>query len=114
MSTNGNSLLQSTFDNYSLNTIPLRMSDQFNNVRSFRNCEVKPLIAMLSVTQMLLTPGLIVMTVAATRMHRSLVDYASGFPDVYDNLNLPYPLSHLTRAISFQGERTGEFQTTNK
>jgi hypothetical protein len=30
------------------------------------------------------------MTIAATRMHRSLVDYASGFPDVYDAVNLPY------------------------
>jgi hypothetical protein len=28
------------------------------------------------------------MTITATRTHRSLVDYASGFPDVYDTLNL--------------------------
>jgi hypothetical protein len=37
---------------------------------------------------MILTPGLIIMTIAATRMHRSLVDYASAFPDVYDTLLL--------------------------
>ena len=41
----------------------------------------------LSVTQMLLTPLLIIMTITATRMHRSLVDYASGLLDVYDTLN---------------------------
>jgi len=33
-------------------------------------------------TNLILMPGLIIMTIAATRMHRSLVDYASGFPDV--------------------------------
>ncbi len=54
------------------------------------------------------------MTVAATRMHRSLVDYASGFPDVYDTLELPFRFILLTRAISFQGYRTGEHQTTNE
>jgi hypothetical protein len=39
---------------------------------------------------MLLTPGLITTTITATRTHRSLVDYASGFPDVYDTFNLLY------------------------
>ncbi|KAN0118725.1 hypothetical protein V8E52_004836 [Russula decolorans] len=41
---------------------------------------------------MLLTPGLITMTITATRTHRSLVDYASGFPDVVsaqENTKLP-------------------------
>lgn len=38
---------------------------------------------------MLLIPAVIVMTVTATRMHRSLVDYASGFPDVYDKSQPP-------------------------
>ncbi|KAI0274125.1 hypothetical protein BGY98DRAFT_95060 [Russula aff. rugulosa BPL654] len=33
-------------------------------------------------TDMILSPSLITMTIAATRMHRSLVTYASGFPDV--------------------------------
>ncbi|KAF8492442.1 hypothetical protein F5888DRAFT_916436 [Russula emetica] len=43
-------------------------------------------------TDMVLTPGVIAMTIAATRLHRSLVDYASGFPDVVsarENINLP-------------------------
>ena len=53
------------------------------------------------------------MTVAATRMHRSLVDYASGFPDVYDTLKLPSRFILLTQAISFQDYRTGEYQTTS-
>jgi hypothetical protein len=61
-----------------------------------------------SVTQMVMTPGMITMTIATTRMHRSLVDYASGFPDVYDTLNLLYLLFYSARAISFQGWRTGE------
>lgn len=41
------------------------------------------------------TPGVIVMTIAATQMHRSLVNFASGSPDVYDTLHLLsiYPLS---------------------
>jgi len=63
---------------------------------------------------MLLTPGLITMTITATRMHRSLIDYASGFPDVYDTLNLLYLLSYSKGAISFQRLRKGEFQTTNE
>jgi hypothetical protein len=54
------------------------------------------------------------MTVAATRMHRSLVDHASAFPDVYDTLERPFLFILLTRAISFQGYRTGEFQTTDE
>ncbi|KAF8492441.1 hypothetical protein F5888DRAFT_916359 [Russula emetica] len=43
-------------------------------------------------TDIVLTPGVIAMTIAATRLHRSLVDYASGFPDVVsarENINLP-------------------------
>ena len=50
---------------------------------------------------MVTAPGMITMTIAATRMHRSLVDYASGFPDVYEMLNLLYLLSYSTYAISF-------------
>ena len=63
---------------------------------------------------MLLTPGLITMTITATRMHRSLIDYASGFPDVYDTLNLLYLLSYSMGAISFQCLRKGEFQSTKE
>jgi hypothetical protein len=33
------------------------------------------------------TPGLIIMTIAATRMHRSLIDFASGSSDMYDSLH---------------------------
>jgi hypothetical protein len=33
---------------------------------------------------------MITMKIAATRMHRSLVDYASGSPDAYDTLQLPF------------------------
>ena len=39
---------------------------------------------------MISTLCLIIMTIVATRMHRSLVDYASGFTDVYDTLNSLY------------------------
>jgi hypothetical protein len=38
----------------------------------------------LFVTQLLLLPGLITMIIASTRMHRFLIDFASGSPDVYD------------------------------
>jgi hypothetical protein len=48
------------------------------------------------------------MIIVATRMHRYLVDYASKFPDVYDTLNLLYVLSYSTRAMPFQGWRTGK------
>jgi hypothetical protein len=73
------------------------MLDQLADVRSFCNFGAKrPL--MLSITQIMLTPSLITMTIAATRMHRYLVDYASGFPDVYDMLNLLYLLFYSTRA----------------
>ena len=46
----------------------------------------------LSVTQMLLTPGTITMIIAATRMHRYLVDFAFGSPNGYNTLNF---LSHF-------------------
>jgi hypothetical protein len=86
------------------------MSDQLADVRSFGNFGVKRLIncLRLSVTQIILSPILITMTIAATRMHRYLVDFASGFPDVYDTPNLLYLLSYLTRAILFQCYRAGE------
>jgi len=42
------------------------------------------------------------MVIAATRMHRSLVDSASGFPDVYDTPGLLYLLSYSTRAYRFR------------
>jgi hypothetical protein len=50
---------------------------------------------------MVMAPSMITMTITATRTHRSLVDYASGFPDVYDTLNLLYLLFYSTRVISF-------------
>jgi hypothetical protein len=34
------------------------------------------------------TPGVIIMTIAATQMHRSLVNFACGSSDVYDTLYL--------------------------
>jgi hypothetical protein len=40
------------------------------------------------------TPAVIIMTIAATRMHRSLVNFASVSSDVYDALHFLsfYPL----------------------
>ncbi len=64
------------------------MLAQFNSVRFVASVGETTDCLFPSVTQMLLTPGVITMTIASTRMHRSLVDYASGFPDVYDTLNL--------------------------
>ena len=54
------------------------------------------------VTQIITAPGMITMTIAATRMHRSLVDYASGFSDVYDTFNLLHLLSYSTRGYRFR------------
>jgi len=39
------------------------------------------------VPQVLENPSLIVMIIAATRMHRSLVDFASGSTEMYDTLH---------------------------
>ena len=33
-------------------------------------------------------PAVIIMTISATRMHRSLVDFASRPPDMYESLRL--------------------------
>jgi hypothetical protein len=54
-----------------------------------------------SVKQLLLSPGMIMMIIATTRMHRALIDYASGSPDVYDALNFFSFLSCSARAMSF-------------
>jgi hypothetical protein len=98
-------LLRSTFDDCpsveldsASNARPVQQRTSFSQLRGkMANC------LRFSVTQMLMTPSLIVMTITATRTHRSLVDYASGFPDVYDTLNLLHFLSYSTRTISFQG-----------
>jgi hypothetical protein len=37
--------------------------------------------AFLQQTQIIVTPGTITMVIAATRMHRSLIDFACGTPD---------------------------------
>ncbi|KAI0274122.1 hypothetical protein BGY98DRAFT_95053 [Russula aff. rugulosa BPL654] len=104
----GNLFLRSIFDNCPLNSIPLRMLDQLADI--------------------MLTPSLITMTIAATRMHRYLVDYASGFPDVVtaqDNNKLPMSsvvFSNIKRAraglnssdrIKVTVHTASEQQTTN-
>ena len=54
---------------------------------------------------MLVTPLLITMTITATRLHRSLVDYASGFPDVYDTLSLlAFNPTQYRFRVSVQGD----------
>ena len=50
-------------------------------------------------------PSLIVMTIAATRMHRSLIDFACGFAEVYDIL---YFLSFFMLSAAYCRFRTHE------
>jgi len=45
-------------------------------------------------TQMFQIPALIIMSIAATRMHRSLVDYVSGPTRVYDDSSFPLFSAH--------------------
>jgi len=39
-----------------------------------------------SQTQMFLLPSLLIMSIAATRMYRSLTDFGTGSADMYDNI----------------------------
>jgi hypothetical protein len=104
------SLLRSTYDNYSLNSILLRMLDQFLGVSVCCHGWGEIHIGLrLVVTQMLLPPGMITMVIATTRMHRSLVDFASGSPDLYDTLNFISFLSCSARAMSFQCTREARY-----
>jgi hypothetical protein len=70
-------------DKYTLNSTPLRILDQFNIVTSFLGIQWEHALNILhvSATQMFQVPAVVTMTVAATRMHRSLVDFASVSPD---------------------------------
>ena len=43
-------------------------------------------------------PALVTMSIAATRMYRSLVDYASNFTDLYSDLFILFLLA-LTAAV---------------
>jgi hypothetical protein len=80
------------------------MSDQLAEVRFLSAIAGKKQNCLrVSVTQMILSPGLITMTIAVTRMHRSLVDYASGFPDVYDASNLLLPFILLSTGNTVSG-----------
>jgi hypothetical protein len=57
----------------------------------FITCPGMPLVSFtLSVTQISQAPSLIVMTIAGSRMHRHLVDFASASTDMYDILQLRY------------------------
>ena len=51
-------------------------------------------------TQMFQIPSLIIMSIAATRMHRSLVDYVSGLTSVYDGSFFPFFRAHRDRCRS--------------
>ena len=77
-------------DSYLLNSILLRMIAQFIEVCSFllwwwgtSNC------LRLFATQIILTPGVVAMIIAATRMHRTLADFAFGSRSTsgYDTLD---------------------------
>ena len=53
-------------------------------------------------TQMFQIPALIIMSIAATRMHRSLVDYVSGPTSGYDDPSFPFFIAHRVRCCSIQ------------
>ena len=50
---------------------------------------------------MLQTPGLVTMVIAATRMHRALVDFASEPSDMYGTLRLLSFFARSVRPMSF-------------
>ena len=52
-----------------------------------------------SITQMLQIPGLLTVIIAATRMYRSLADYASRLPDETHEI---LPLLYLSRSQCFR------------
>lgn len=93
----------STYDNSPLNLILLRMFRHHPRCTFLlsRWGDTPTICLRLSVTQMLLPLGCITMTIAATRMHRSLVDYASGSPDMYDTFNFRFFSCFSAREMSF-------------
>jgi hypothetical protein len=80
-----------------LNSVLLWISDTFNLVRpSFHYWNH---FLYLFSTQMFQPPSVIIIAIAATRIHRSLVDFASGSADMYD-ASFRIPKSGRTRVIS--------------
>ncbi|KAI0274119.1 hypothetical protein BGY98DRAFT_1117716 [Russula aff. rugulosa BPL654] len=76
-------------------------------------------IAVLStndqLADMILSPGLITMTIVATRMHRSLVDYASGLPDgvsARENNRLPMNSGVFSNTKRANSHHDGRIEVT--
>jgi hypothetical protein len=69
--------------------VPFHIIDQLHVVR-FVVIDDALSFSFESTSQLFQIPILLVMIIAATRMHRTLVDFASaGFTEVYDILHFP-------------------------
>jgi hypothetical protein len=67
--------------------VPFQLIDQLHSVRFVVIGDGSLGFSFVSTSQLFEVPSLVVMTIAATRMHRSLVDFASGSTEVYDILH---------------------------
>ena len=62
----------------------------------------RPVSLFFSTLQLFVSPTHIIVTIAATRVHRALVDFTSGSSDVYDTLtSFSSSLSRLVRPLPF-------------
>jgi hypothetical protein len=71
----------------------------FRPVQPRTFCFVTTGIIVYTSTQLFQMPSVIMMVISATRIHRSLVDFASGSTDVYD-LITPCLFSHTAVDIA--------------